>query len=283
MKFIFSTGSLYTYSPDRIFAFAVEAGFDGIELMADHRWDTRQADYVEELIQRHSLPVLALHSPFSPVPGWSKEQPEIIAQSVKLAEAIGAPVIIHHLPKRFNWMTLQMAFGKQTRVPLPFGNPERGYASWLENGYQQLQERTDVLLCIENMPAHPALGWNWRFYDWNAYDMDHLHDICRFPYLTMDTTHLATWGLEAVDVYKQWRQKVQHVHLSNYDGREHRRPEAGTIHLDALLAEMANDGYERSISMELHPDALEEGAPDERIVELMSTSLGYCRRWANQG
>ena len=68
MKFIFSTGSLYTYSTARCFEFAAQAGFDGIELMVDHRWDTRQSDYLLRLIDSYQLPILAVHSPQRVIP-----------------------------------------------------------------------------------------------------------------------------------------------------------------------------------------------------------------------
>ena len=42
MRFLFSTGSLYRYGTARCFEFAARAGFDGVEVMVDDRWDTRQ-------------------------------------------------------------------------------------------------------------------------------------------------------------------------------------------------------------------------------------------------
>jgi len=70
-----STGSLYTYGLDRVFGLAKEAGFDGIEVLVDRRWDTRQADYLRHLMDRHGLPVVSLHSPFHliQVPGWEQD------------------------------------------------------------------------------------------------------------------------------------------------------------------------------------------------------------------
>jgi hypothetical protein len=44
-----STGSLYTYGLDRVFGLAQKAGFDGIEVLVDGRWDTRQADYLDNV------------------------------------------------------------------------------------------------------------------------------------------------------------------------------------------------------------------------------------------
>ena len=115
---------------------------------------------------------------------------------------------------------------------------------------------------------------------WNAHSLATLDDITRFPHITLDTTHLGTWGLDPVEAYSRWGQRVKHVHLSNFDGSEHRRPEDGILRLDALLARMAADGYAYSISLELHPDALEAGAPDSRIVDLLRGSLYYCRQAA---
>ena len=39
---IFSTGSLSPVGLDRVYGWAAEAGFDGIETMIDERWDTHQ-------------------------------------------------------------------------------------------------------------------------------------------------------------------------------------------------------------------------------------------------
>ena len=76
---------------------------------------------------------------------------------------------------------------------------------------------------------------------------------------------------------------MKHVHLSNFDGSEHRRPEDGSLRLDALLSRMAADGYGYFISLELHPDALEAGAPDSRVVELLRGSLHYCLQAVEEG
>jgi hypothetical protein len=53
--------------------------------------------------------------------------------------------------------------------------------------------------------------------------------------------------------------------------------------LDQLLARMAADDYGNSIALELHPDALDVGAPDEHIIALLRGSLDYCRQAAAIG
>lgn len=278
MHFILSTGSLYSYSIERVFGLAVAAGFDGIELLIDHRWDTRQADYLQSLIQRHTLPVRALHSPFARnCQGWGETEFGAIARTAELAAELGAEVVVHHLPLRFGY-TIWQNRNRRLLLPNPFDRSHRQYADWLLNVYHTLQDSTDVLLCIENLPVQRLLTVPINPARWNAHSRDTVRDITRFPHITMDTTHLGTWGLDPLEAYNHWGEQVKHVHLSNFDGREHRRPETGRLHLDALLAGMAADRYGHAISLELHPDALEAGAADERIIELLRGSLGYCRQ-----
>lgn len=278
MRFILSTGSLYNYSVDRVFALAAEAGFDGIEVLIDHRWDSRQADYLRQLIESHQLPVPALHSPFSRnCSGWGETEQGAVARTTELAAELGSQVVIHHLPTRFGHAFLQTVRGNRL-LPNPFDSSPRKYADWIKEDYAQLQAGTEVLLCIENLPAQKAFGRRVNPAHWNAHSRATLDDMTRFPNITLDTTHLGTWGLDPLEAYDRWGQRVKHVHLSNYNGDEHRRPEDGILRLDALLSRMAADGYAYSISLELHPGALEAGASDSRIVELLRGSLYFCRR-----
>lgn len=276
MHFVFSTGSLYNYSVARCFELAAAAGFDGVEIMVDHRIDTRQPSYLKRLAEQHHLPISTIHSPFGPpYPGWPSQDIGRIQKAVELAEAVGASVVVHHLPLRIGAMALQVFGRRQIFLPIPGWRMDRDYKLWLETDYMALQARTDVKLCIENMPARRLFGERLNIHYWND-----PAQIIRFPNITLDTTHLGTWGLEPAEIYPHLGGRVGHVHLSNFDGKEHRRPQAGRLHLDKLVAQLAADGYNGAVSLELHPDALEAGAEDSRVVELLTESLSQCRSWA---
>ena len=282
MRFLFSTGSLYTYSLDRCFHLAAQAGFDGMEVMVDTRWDSRDPDYLRRLVDRYGIPVLAVHSPFLHFArGWAQDEPDCIRKSVALAEAVGAEVVIHHLPLRVSYVMVQLG-RKRFPLPNPWARENREYQRWLLEEYPALQASTEVALCIENLPGFPAYGRRWDIAYWNATRPETLDAITRFPHITMDTTHLATWGLDPLEVYPRWRERVRHVHLSNFDGREHRRPEDGQLALDRLLQRMAQDGYSHTVALELHPDALSAGEPEAVVGQLLADSLAHCRRWAGQ-
>ncbi len=274
MNFIFSTGSLYTYATERSFAFATRAGFDGVELMVDDRWDTRQADYLLPLIERYGLPIVAVHSPFRDLPGWPPGQPALIEKSVKLAEAVGASVVIHHLPNRLEFAFVRVG-GWQRQWPIAARPADQRYRQWLIDGYAALQQRTDVKLCIENMPARKWWGRKLNRHQWNT-----VENITHFPTLTLDTTHLATWGIDPVAAYQAWGARVGHIHLSNYNGREHRRPEHGALDLEDFITALVTSEYKGAVSLELHPDALGAGKEDEHVIALMRGSLNHCRAWA---
>ena len=48
-----STGSLYSYGTARVFELAARVGYDGVEVIVDHRWDTRQPAYLRRLVADH--------------------------------------------------------------------------------------------------------------------------------------------------------------------------------------------------------------------------------------
>lgn len=273
MQILFSTGSLWSYSLERVFSFAAQAGFDGLELMIDQRWETRQPDYLQGLMAKHQLPITAVHSPFMHTPGWPGDNPGRIRCAVELAETIGAKVVVHHLPAKIGSVWVQ-AGARFFPLPTPGWNPEKVYKQWLEAAYEQMQAKTAVLLCIENLPAYHRFGRNWNYAYWNT-----PQQMTRFPHITLDTTHLGTWGLDPVTVYEQLNGRIQHIHLSNYRHRkEHLRPEDGDLPLDKFLAHLSATHYQGTLSLELHPEALDAGKPDTHIIERMTNSLKFCRK-----
>jgi sugar phosphate isomerase/epimerase len=282
MHFIFSTGSLYNYSTDRCFEFAERAGFDGIELMVDHRWDTRHPDYIQRLVDRYTMPVRAVHSPFiGNIGGWSSDLMGAIEKSVRLAETLSAAVVILHLPALVSYTPVQIG-SSRFFLPLPGVRHHEAYIRWLGEGMPALQQSTDVLLCVENLPAQKVFGRRINIIKWNAHSRATIGDITRFPHITMDTTHLATWGMDPTEIFIRWGKRVKHIHLSNFNGREHRRPEDGRLQLDRFLGRLTEAGYNHSVSLELHPDALSAGSDDSHVIGLLTASLERCRQWAHR-
>ena len=274
MKIAFSTGSLYTYGLDRVFGLAQEAGFDGVEIMIDNRLDTRDAAYLRYLQERYHLPILSLHSPFPliAVDGWSWNDADRTQRAVALAKALGVPVVVTHLPLGLHIAVIQTTLLSR-RVLLPIPWPwGRSYARWLKTDLQALEETSSVTIAVEHLPCY-CLGGRRL----NAHLMNRIEEWAQFPHLTLDTTHLGTWGLDILAVYEQVADRVAHVHLSNYrDGREHLRPDDGDLPLGKFL-ERLNGRFQGTVVVELDPITLE--AKDETKVRAhLRATVEFCRQ-----
>lgn len=270
-----STGSLYSYGIARVFGLAARAGFDGIEVLVDHRWDTRQSEYLRELSAGFHLPIVALHNPFSKhVPGWPDDELGRLRSTVGLARAVGTPVVVAHLPLRLTVLRGYLHVQRVRQFQLVLPSRRRGpYHGFISHGLGSLEEETAVIVAMENMRAKRVLGLSINPHWFNS-----PAELKRFPHVTLDTTHLATWGLDPLAVYVELKDQVSHVHLSNYDGREHRSPPSGPLPLADLLQTLARDGYSGAITVECDPDALD--AEDEgRCVAALRKALSFCRTY----
>lgn len=63
---LLSTGTVHVVDVSVIFELAAESGYDGMEVLCDQRWSTRDPAYLATLTQRTGMPVLAVHAPFTP-------------------------------------------------------------------------------------------------------------------------------------------------------------------------------------------------------------------------
>jgi len=274
-----STGSLYTYGIARAFGLAAEAGFDAMELMVDHRWDSRQPAYLKRLSRDSGLPIAAVHNPFVPsVPGWPRDPQERLVESVALARELDARVVVTHLPLRIRAARVELLGfgGSSLLVPLPLPN-ERGYCQFLLEELAQFEQTSGVWIGVENMPAKRLLGRRVSLWALNRVSV-----LERMPHLTLDTTHLGTWGLDPLAVYERLKGRIVHVHLSNFNGREHRLLEDGQLPLAELLRRLAGDGYKGAVSLEMGPDAL-QAEDEEQVRAHLRRMVAFCREQMSPG
>lgn len=267
-----STGSLYSYGLARTFALAAEAGFDAVEVMVDHRWDSRQPAYLHRLSQEMALPIVTVHNPFKPhLPGWPHDSLGRLQETVALARAVGATVVVAHLPLRIRGARIEL-IGFQHGVmllPVPLGG-EKAYRDFLLNGLDTFEAEHGIKIAVENMPVKHFLGQTVDLY-W----LNNLEILSQMPHLTLDTTHIGTWGWDLLKVYERLKARIAHVHLSNFDGNEHRLPENGHLPLGELLQRLTRDGYQGAVSLEVGPAVLQ--AEDEAQVRAhLRRAVDFC-------
>jgi sugar phosphate isomerase/epimerase len=275
-RLLFSTGSLYLMDTAYCFQLAAETGFDGMEVMCDERFSTRDPGYLERISRHYNIPVLVCHTPFSrAVPGWGRPGDEIgrIYRTIDLADCLKAESIVVHLPRSLGLLTIA-AGGRSFR--LPWRSPYVPVKNWIEHTLPTLQAATPVKIGIENMPSTQLFGREIDPTWWNEVaTWARVH-----TWLTLDTTHWATKDIDPLDAYHAAGERVCHVHLSNFDGREHRLPHQGDMDLGRFLRGLAADGFTGTISLEVHPDAL-DFTDEERLRRNLRESLEFCR--ANLG
>ncbi|MFP4323045.1 MAG: sugar phosphate isomerase/epimerase family protein [Anaerolineales bacterium] len=269
---IFSTGSLYTHDLAFAFEVAAEAGFDGVELMLDERYCTRDPDYVQALSAQYNLPVLVVHTPFSPrLPGWRAGQIERIEQARALAEQLGAQTQVLHLPSIIGRGTLRA--GRFARH-FPAMHPTAITRGWIKRTLPAVQKTTPVRIALENMPMFHAFGRAWNNTLWNTIaEWSLSHD-----YLTLDTTHWGTFGLDPLRAYEAAEGRVVNIHLSNYGvGIEHRLPQDGALDLAGFLRAVAASGYRGTVCTELSPRALHFDKGLAEIRARLTETVVFCR------
>ncbi len=283
-RLLFSTGSLYTMDLDFCFSVAKTAGFDGIEIMCDQRWSTRNPQKLKDLMAKHDLPVLVLHSPMlhivPHVHGWDVplEDVRTVQASVDVAEEIGAEAVVMHLPPKI--AIAQIRTPNKRNIFLPWLAREhdgKKSADWIQNDLPAYQQKTEVKVAVENIPIYKtAFGKRNPFY-WNTVE----EWAVAAPYLTMDTTHWATHGIDPMQAYQAARERVAHIHLSNYqNGKEHRLPQHGELNLGSLLRQLKADEFAGTVTCELHLDSC--GFPDEdRIRQNLKETVAFCREHLN--
>ena len=245
---VFSTGSLHPFGLERIFGWAAEAGFDGVEVMMDDRWDTHQPAYLAGLVERHGLPILALHPPIYQG-AWRLGREETLVRSARLARRVSCPLVVAHPP--------------------PPGHPLRRWAAG-----PLAAAREDAAVAVENMPANSPGFFGVR--RGSCHLPEHLAGVGD---VTLDTSHVGASGLELQEVYGKLAGQLRHVHLSDSDlsgGDQHRLPGKGKLPLKKFLSSLGESGYSGAVSLELKPWPLGTPHPDV-ILRRMREALEFAR------
>jgi sugar phosphate isomerase/epimerase len=98
----------------------------------------------------------------------------------------------------------------------------------------------------------------------------------QFQYLTLDTTHVGTRYTDLLAFHQQIASRVAHIHLSNFNGKEHQLPHKGMLPLAELLRRLAQQQFQGLISLELSPSSLEVEA-ETQLRRHLQDSLAFCR------
>jgi sugar phosphate isomerase/epimerase len=252
-----STASVY---PDRVpdaFEIAARLGYDGLEVMVSADAVSQDVDVLRRLSDYHGMPVLALHAPCLLVTQrvWGREPWAKLVRSKEVAEALGARVVVVHPP--FRW--------------------QRDYAKDFTEGLARMSEESDIVFAVENMYPLRAGGAEVAPYapHWNPVQMD-------TPHVTLDLSHTAVSGSDAIAMAEELGGRLAHVHMADGSGLpkdEHLVPGRGTQPCAPLLRKLAVEGYSGTVVLEVN--TRRATTRDARLADL-TEALAFTRHHLSQ-
>lgn len=256
MRISISTGTLFIFPPEKIFAMAGEAGFDGIEVVINRDFQHKGVGRLLRELSR-TLPVFSIHAPFMQLDGWDGPV-EGLKRCVEIAGECGAGLVNFHPP---SWIGCEFGFWR-----------------WLYGieDFQREIGQDRVTITMENMP------WTgmWSI---NGYILSRVRQLVGFArkrnlYFTFDCTHMGSGRADFINnfylCYDSGR--IRNIHFSDYGGgRQHLLPGRGVLPLTRFLNHLRNTSYDETVTLELSPFELPKG--EEIIVETLKEIGSYLR------
>jgi len=232
-----STASVYPLRTEAAFEYAAELGYDGVELMVWAETVSQDIGAIAKLSRRYNMPVLSVHAPCLLISQrvWGANPIPKLTRSVQAAERLGAQTVVVHPP--FRW--------------------QRRYADGFSEQVAELESRSDVLVAVENMfpfradrffgsgdpsiermrkrGGRPGVGISAFAPSYDPLDGNHAH-------YTLDLSHTATAGTDALEMAQRMGSGLVHLHLCDGSGAstdEHLVPGRGsqpTVEVCQMLA-----------------------------------------------
>jgi sugar phosphate isomerase/epimerase len=252
-----STSSVYPERTPDAFEIAARLGYDGVEVMVYTDLVSQDADALQGLRDYHQVPILSVHAPSLLLTQrvWGRDPWEKLRRAKDLAERVGAGVVVLHPP--FRW--------------------QREYVRGFEKGLAAMAEETDVIFAVENMYPLRAGGGEMVPYapTWDPTALD-----C--PHVTLDLSHTAASGSDALAMAAELGGRLAHVHLADGTGSpagpfpdEHLVPGRGGQPCAELLSRLAMTGYPGAVVVEVK--TTRAPSHEARVADL-AESLAFARR-----
>ena len=252
-----STSSVYPERTPDAFELAARLGYDGIEVMVYTDPVSQDAEVLRRLSDYHQVPIVSVHAPSLLLTQrvWGREPWEKLRRARELAERVGARVVVLHPP--FRW--------------------QREYVRGFEKGLAEMAEETDVIFAVENMYPLRAGGSEVVPYapHWDPTALD-------VPNITLDLSHTAASGSDALLMAAELGDRLAHVHLADGTGTpagpvpdEHLVPGRGGQPCAELLGLLTPARYRGAVVVEVKTNR----APtrEDRVTDL-AESLAFARR-----
>lgn len=266
-----STASVYPLKAEAAFAYAARLGYDGVELMVWSESISQDIDAVARLSRRYRMPVLSVHAPCLLISQrvWGSNPVAKLERSVRAAERLGAQTVVVHPP--FRW--------------------QRRYADGFADQVAALEQSSDVLVAVENMfpfradrffgsgqslermrrrGGGPGAAISAFAPSYDPLDGNHAH-------YTLDLSHTATAGTDALEMARRMGSGLVHLHLCDGNGLpadEHLVPGHGSQPTVEVCQMLAGSGFTGQVVLEVTTSGARSAHEREA---LLTESLQFAR------
>jgi sugar phosphate isomerase/epimerase len=251
-KISLSTASAYPESCATSFEIASRLGYDGVEIMVWTDPVSQDPAALQRLSDHYSLPIVAIHAPTLLITQrvWGADPWPKLDRACEVATEVGAGTVVVHPP--FRW--------------------QRDYARGFEAGIRDLEQRTGRRLAVENMFPWRARTREIQAYlpGWDPLGFDYDH-------VTLDLSHTATAGSDALAMAEALGDRLVHVHLADGLGSakdEHLVPGRGAQPCAELLERLAARDWDGNVVVEVSTRRLR--SREEREADL-AEALAFAR------
>jgi sugar phosphate isomerase/epimerase len=247
-----STASVYPERAAAAFELAAELGYDGVELMVWTDPVSQDVAAIDRLAERHGVPVLAVHSPCLAISQrvWHSDPIVRIRRSVAAAATLGARTVVVHPP--FRW--------------------QRKYAAQFADEVARAGEHVGVALAVENM--YPVMRSTVRTVPYSpGYDPTDVG----YAHYTLDLSHTAAAGSDALAMLERMGSALTHVHLADGSGSardEHLVPGRGTQPCAEVCEQLTASGFDGVVVVEI---STRRCRTRQDRTELLAESLLFAR------
>ena len=224
-----STASVYPENCATAFGIAQRLGYDGIEVMVWTDPVSQEAGALTALSDLHAMPIVSIHAPTLLLTQrvWGPEAWSKVDNSIALALAVGAETVVLHPP--FRW--------------------QKEYARTFADGVAVREDNYGIKLAVENM-----FPWRARNRSVEAY-LPHWDPVDQpYDHVTLDLSHTATAGADALAMVTALGPRLAHLHLADGLGSpkdEHLVPGRGDQPCSRVLEVLAEQEYSGSVVVEV--------------------------------
>lgn len=233
MNISVSTGLYYTKDYIEILDMVKDTSCKNIELCLNQAFIDVSVNKLQKEIEKRDLRVLSIHTPLEFIAFQRKESEESwINRTINMAKDFGAKTIVTH-------MVIGDYFEK---LPVTLDELHK------ENILKYRKEK-NICVTTENLPYLSGGSFLGEHKSFTKFIKD--NDIN----ITFDTTHCGASGLSVINTYKDLKEHIKNIHLSDFEhGAEHKILGQGELPLEELLSNLRKDKYEGTITIELDFD-----------------------------